>query len=110
MMPRRACSSWVIATKPAGARHFPSLSQVQSRGMKSHAVLSLGSGIPGVSGEENVHGVPTRPRNANDPGVVPQLVDDELPPSGGSVYMPALRKFADRELGRASHFAFPTPV
>src|SRR5690349_8020194 len=54
--------------------------------MKSHAVFSLGCGMPGVSGELNVHGVPTRPRLANEPGVVPAAVLDGLSPSGGRTH------------------------
>ena len=34
-------------------------------------VMTFYSGMPGVSGELNVQGVPTRPCCANEPGVVP---------------------------------------
>jgi hypothetical protein len=60
------------------------ISTSQSSGRKSQAVLSDGAGMPGVSGDENVHGVPTRPRLAKEPGVVPAVVEDGLSPSGGS--------------------------
>ncbi|MBW1874656.1 MAG: hypothetical protein JRI98_04575 [Deltaproteobacteria bacterium] len=39
--------------------------------MKSHAVLSLGCGIPGVSGDEKARGPPISGAFANEPGVVP---------------------------------------
>jgi hypothetical protein len=54
--------------------------------MKSQAVLSDGGGMPGVSGELNVHAVPTRPRCAKEPGVVPSAVVEGFWPSGGSEY------------------------
>src|SRR5688572_29448078 len=54
--------------------------------MKSHAVLSDGAGIPGVSGLEYAHAVPTRPLLANDPGVVPSARLAGLSPTGGSAY------------------------
>jgi hypothetical protein len=40
-------------------------------GKKSHAVRSLGRGIPGVSGELKASGPPTSARRAKLPGVVP---------------------------------------
>ncbi|GJM20754.1 MAG: hypothetical protein DHS20C15_06690 [Planctomycetota bacterium] len=51
--------------------------------MKSHAVLSLGCGMPGVSGELKVHGVPTRGPFAKLPGEVPSAREDGLLPSWG---------------------------
>jgi hypothetical protein len=42
--------------------------------------------MPGVSGLLNVHGVPTRPLLANEPGVVPCCSVEGLSPSGGSLY------------------------
>jgi hypothetical protein len=50
------------------------------------AVRSETAGMPGVSGELNVQGVPTPPGRANDPGVVPSHVLDGLFPMGGSEY------------------------
>ena len=47
--------------------------------------MSLTGGMPGVSGELNVNGVPTRPRRANEPGLVPSRSVDGLSPSGGNV-------------------------
>ena len=52
--------------------------------MKSHAVLSDGGGMPGVSGELNVHAVPTRPRWANEPGEVPCRSVEGLSPIDGN--------------------------
>jgi hypothetical protein len=46
--------------------------------MKSHAVLVLGAGMPGVSGEEKVRGRPMAGGLANEPGVVPAAVEDGL--------------------------------
>src|SRR6266480_395816 len=87
MIPSRACSNCVMGVNPAGGRHSPlAASRTQSSGMKSHAVLSDGAGMPGVSGELNVQGVPTRPRCANAPGDVPCRSVDGLSPSGGSSY------------------------
>jgi hypothetical protein len=43
--------------------------------------------MPGVSGELNVQGVPTRPWFANDPGVVPCASVEGLSPSGGSTQL-----------------------
>jgi hypothetical protein len=54
--------------------------------MKSHAVLVLGSGMPGVSGELNAHAVPTRGGLANEPGEVPCLKVEGFSPSGGNSY------------------------
>ena len=59
-------------------------SRTQSSGMKSHAVLSDGGGMPGVSGELNVHAVPTRPRWANEPGEVPCRSVEGLSPIDGN--------------------------
>ena len=42
-------SSCVTGTNPAGAVAIPSVLR-KSGGMKSHAVIPLGSGMPGVSG------------------------------------------------------------
>jgi hypothetical protein len=56
----------------------------QSGGMKSQAVLSLGAGMPGASGDEKVRGVPTAPRLAKLPGDVPCAAVEGLSPSGGS--------------------------
>jgi hypothetical protein len=52
--------------------------------MKSHAVFSDGAGMPAVSGELKVHGVPTRGGSAKLPGFVPCTDDDGFCPSGGS--------------------------
>jgi hypothetical protein len=53
--------------------------------MKSQAVLSLGAGIPGVSGELKAYTVPTPGVRAKLPGVVPAPLDDGLFPRGGRV-------------------------
>ncbi len=50
------------------------------------AVTSETPGMPGVSGELNMYGVPTRPAAAKEPGLVPWRSLDGLSPSGGSVY------------------------
>src|SRR4051794_1463132 len=99
MTPRRAFSSCVIGSKPAGgvtrrvtpvesvkmrvaaqasqgedagtAASALTVSTSQPSGRKSHAVLSLGWGMPAVSGLLKVHAVPTRPLLAKEPGVVP---------------------------------------
>src|SRR5262245_22792714 len=72
-IPRRACSSCVTgATAPEGR--------------KSHAVLSLGGGIPGVSGDEYAYGVPTLPGFVNEPGVVTCRSVEGFSPRGGSAY------------------------
>jgi hypothetical protein len=57
--------------------------------MKSHAVFSDGAGIPGVSGDENVHR-PARPlailgSKEKLPGEVPKPLEEGFPPSGGRV-------------------------
>jgi hypothetical protein len=81
----------VRGVKLAGGCHAPGRArsvasrQVQSGGMKSHAVRSLGAGMPGASGDEKLHGVPMRPRWAKLPGEVPWCVVDGSSPSGGSV-------------------------
>jgi hypothetical protein len=49
------------------------------------AVKDEGSGIPGVSGELKAQGVPTRPRWAKLPGVVPCDAEVGLLPKGGNV-------------------------
>src|SRR6187402_3264550 len=46
-------------------------SRNQPSGKKSHAVLVLGCGMPGVSGEENDSAPPRFGAFANDPGFVP---------------------------------------
>ena len=61
----------------------------QPSGRKSQAVLLLGAGIPGVSGEANVQ-APSTPGAmtgglAKLPGVVPWAAVDGLFPNGGSV-------------------------
>ncbi len=71
MFPRRACSSCVTATNPSGAIARLSSTLAQPSGRKSHAVLSLGAGMPGVSGDENVSGPPICAAWAKDPGDVP---------------------------------------
>jgi hypothetical protein len=43
---------------------------LQPSGRKSQAVLVLGAGMPGVSGEENMSGPPTSWALAKEPGVV----------------------------------------
>src|SRR5271156_5454778 len=48
------------------------------------AVTGEGWGMPAVSGELNVQGVPTRPREAKLPGVVPCPPNEGSPPTGGS--------------------------
>src|SRR5690606_24855927 len=56
--------------------------------MKSQAVLPLGAGIPGVSGEENVRAWPSSGALAKEPGVVPSpRVDGLWAPRRGSVGM-----------------------
>jgi hypothetical protein len=55
-------------------------------GRKSHADFSLGGGMPAVSGELYISGVPTPPGFANDPGVVPSRPVEGLSPNGGSVH------------------------
>ncbi len=83
--PSRACSSCVTGEDPSGATQRPP-SRRQPAGMKSHAVLSLGSGMPGVSGDENERGPPMSARFAKEPGVVPWATDDGLKaPRSGSV-------------------------
>jgi hypothetical protein len=47
-----------------------SVATLQPSGRKSQAVLVLGAGIPGVSGEENMSGPPTSWALAKEPGVV----------------------------------------
>ena len=63
-------------------------SVVHPAGKKSHAVLSDGCGMPGVSGEEKVQrpGAPGAIRDFLEklPGDVPAAVDDGLSPSSGS--------------------------
>jgi hypothetical protein len=56
------------------------------------AVTEEGSGIPGVSGELKVQGVPTRPQRAKLPGVVPCDAEVGLLPKGGNVQGPDLPK------------------
>ena len=76
-VPRRACSSCVTGTKPAGATaRSPAL--VHPAGRKSQAVLWLGAGIPGVSGDEYASGPPTLGALANEPGFVPSRRLDGL--------------------------------
>ena len=99
-IPSRACSSWVIGSKPSGAQirtrsraRAPDARtrrgarrravRVQSSGMKSQAVLSEGCGMPGVSGEEKVRAPPTCGGFAKLPGVVPWSVEDGLLPRPG---------------------------
>ncbi len=76
--------------------------------MKSQAVLSDGAGMPGVSGDENVQGVPTLPRCAKEPGVVPCFCVDGLSPSSGSVYEGShlLGMIMSNSCGRASEMRF----
>ena len=62
-MPQRACSSWVTGLE-CGA------------GLKSQAVLEEASGIPGVSGDENVNGPPIFASVAKLPIEVPCFSDD----------------------------------
>ena len=72
MMPSRAFSNWVMGGEFAAC------------GRKSHAVSDEGSGMPGVSGDENVNGPPIAVRLAKLPGVVPCAVDEGLSaPSDG---------------------------
>jgi hypothetical protein len=52
--------------------------------MKSQAVFSDGAGIPAVSGELKLQGVPMRGTRAKLPGFVPWPDDDGFRPSGGS--------------------------
>jgi hypothetical protein len=70
--------------------------------MKSQAVFVEGWGIPGVSGEEKVNRPATPaailPGTAKLAGLVPALVDDAFPPSGG------------RENGNAAKSASMLPV
>ncbi len=64
-----------LATRPSqrvpggSAPGSPALT-LQPSGRKSHAVRSLGAGMPGVSGLANMRGPPTSGARANDPGVV----------------------------------------
>ena len=67
---------------PGGSTKVPHPS-----GRKSHAVLSDGGGMPGVSGEAKVR-APSGPeemvgRRAKLPGVVPWAPEEGLNPSGG---------------------------
>lgn len=94
ILPSRAFSSCVKATKPCGADHasgqwmfssWPWFS-VQSFGMKFHAVFVEGAGMLGVSGDEKVR-APSGPGaifgfSANEPGVV-VLGRPGLPCAGG---------------------------
>src|SRR6478735_2955731 len=61
-------------------------SRFQPAGKKSHAVLSLGAGMPGVSGDENVSGPPIAAVLANEPGFVPsRAVEGLAAPRSGKV-------------------------
>src|SRR5687767_7697876 len=63
------------------------ISARQSSGKKSQAVLSLGGGIPGVSGEENINGPPISGAFAKLPGVVTfGVAAGLLAPFSGSLY------------------------
>ena len=55
--------------------------------MKSQAVLSEGSGIPGVSGEEKERAPPTSGALAKLPGLVPSFLVEEECPGFGRWYM-----------------------
>ena len=81
--PRRACSSWVTGTKPAGGVQRPP-SRRQSAGMKSQALCVEGAGMPGASGELKLQGVPTAGGRAKLPGFVPSPDEEGLWPRGGS--------------------------
>ena len=115
-VPRRACSSCVTGTKAFGKttrRHCPRASANsttakaspqqfahagpsgaaarvtvdQPAGRKSHAVRSLGAGMPGVSGELKASGPPTSARRAKLPGDVPWWrVEGLAAPWSGSVW------------------------
>ena len=109
-MPSRACSSCVTGTKPDGGVHFPSTS-FQSGGIKSHAVLPLAAGIPGVSGDEKLSGPPRSAAFAKDPGDVPALREDGLtaPRRGGCVRSRVLQRLSESRVadGRFD-VAFPS--
>ena len=88
-MTRRHCSralanSTVAKASPQQFVHFAPVGASASStvdqpvGRKSHAVLLLGAGMPGVSGELNASGPPMSARRANDPGVVPCACVDGL--------------------------------
>jgi hypothetical protein len=63
-------------------------STLQPSGKKSHAVFSLGCGMPGVSGDANMRGPPTSGFSANEPGVVtPRVLPGLRAPWRGSVVM-----------------------
>jgi len=56
----------------------------QPWGRKSQAVLSLGGGMPGASGEENMSGPPMSGALAKEPGVVtPWVLPGLMPPRRG---------------------------
>src|SRR5690349_12706144 len=56
----------------------PRRTTLQPSGRKSHAVLSLGAGMPGVSGEGNISAPPISGALAKDPGVVTSGVEAGL--------------------------------
>src|SRR3954467_10502779 len=96
---------------PAGAiAKFPK--RCQPTGRKSHAVLSLGWGMPGVSGDENVSAPPRFGALANEPGLVPsRRVEGFAAPRSGRVLVD-IRFFLvdDKDERRAFSARFPTPV
>ena len=92
IVPSRAYSSWVTGVKPVGGtatigcsprlcpqQPFGSTLIAQPSGRKSHAVLPLGGGIPGVSGLEYMSGPPTSAASEKLPGVVPAAVSPGFP-------------------------------
>jgi len=77
--------------------------------MKSHAVLSEGFGMPGVSGEEKVRAPPISGGFAKLPGVVPSSEEDGLFPSPGRPKRLARSaRFSEDGLESADMTAFPT--
>src|SRR6188768_4351415 len=100
-----------MGTKPSGAI-ARSPSRRQPGGKKSHAVLSLGWGMPGVSGDENVSAPPRFGALAKEPGLVPsRWLEGFAAPRSGKVLVDIRFFLVGRQDERRIFSArFPTPV